>query len=419
MLQNETYANRYPRLAVIADDITGSFDTGVQFQKRGAVVQVALATQLPASLAGVDVLVIDAETRHASPAATYGEIRRLAEWTVRMGIPHLYVKTDSGLRGHVGMALKAALDAVGCGLCAFAPAYPDMDRVTRGGQQLISGVPLAQSVFGQDLFDPAQGSSIREMMADSGAAVREFPLDAPYDTAADAPTVAVFDVEENEDFDRIADHLQAMGQLRLTAGCAAFAARLPRVLGLPDNMQPAPEVAPPLLVVCGSLNPITKAQMEYGEALGSIRCPLTMEQLLNPAYFDGAEGQLWLAQLGWQMQEGRSILLETKGQTEVGTDLSADEARVRIASQLGAMMYRLIALDERAAYTPMIIGGDTLMSFLAQVSSMDVMLEGEAAPGVVCFSLQVAGRRVRMLSKSGGFGRETLLQDIVAKQLVG
>lgn len=419
MFKIETYPDRYPRLAVIADDITGSFDTGVQFQKRGAAVQVALATQLPVSLVGVDVLVIDAETRHASPEETYQELYRLSRWTVEMGIPHLYIKTDSGLRGHVGMALKAALDAVGCTLCAFAPAYPEMDRVTRGGQQMISGMPLSSSVFSRDLFDPVQGSSIREMVEVSGAQVQEFPRNVPYNTASDMPLVAVFDVETNEDFNRIADHLQATGQLRLTAGCAAFASQLPRVLGLPDDMQSPPEASLPLLVVCGSLNPITKAQMEYGEAQGYIRCPLTMEQLLNPAYFDSSEGLAWLAQLGLQMQAGRTILLETKGQTEAGTDLTVDEARVRIARQLGLLMHRLIALDEPGCYMPMIIGGDTLMSFLKQASSMDVMLEGEVAPGVVCFSLNAAGRRVRMLSKSGGFGRVTLLRDIAAKQLVG
>lgn len=409
---------KYPRLAVIADDITGSFDTGVQFQKRGAAVQVALATQLPGTLAGVDVLVIDAETRHASPEETYAQIRRLAEWTVYMGIPHLYVKTDSGLRGHIGMALKAALDAVGCELCAFAPAYPEMDRVTRNGQQIISGVPLSSSVFGQDLFDPVQASSIRDMVRFSGAAVLELPLDKAYDTVVDAPCVAVFDVEENADFDRIADHLAEMGQLRLTAGCAAFASRLPRVLGLPDDLQAAPEVAPPLLVVCGSLNPITKAQMEYGEARGNIRSTLCMAQLLNPDYFVSEEGCAWLAQLQVQMQERRTILLDTKGETscETHASLSVDEARVRISHQLGVMMHQLIALDEQEAYTPMIIGGDTLMSFLEQVSSLDVMLEGEVVPGVVCFSVTAAGKRVRMLSKSGGFGRVTLLRDIVATQ---
>ena len=418
MLQNETHNIQYPRLAVIADDITGSFDTGVQFQKRGASVQVALAAQLPHSLAGADVLVIDAETRHASPEATYAEIYRLAAWTVRMGVPYLYIKTDSGLRGHIGMALKAALDALGCELCAFAPAYPEMDRVTRGGQQIISGVPLNSSVFGQDMFDPVQGSNIREMIDSTGVRVLEYPLDQPYHTRVGEPAVAVFDVEETVDFDRIADHLQAMGQLRLTAGCAAFASRLPRVLGLPDEVQDAPEVAPPLLVVCGSLNPITKAQMEYGEEQGSIRRSLSMEQLVDPDYFVSGEGAAWLEQLRLQMTENRTILLDTKGQSAEDGEMSVDEARVRISRQLGVLMYQLIAMDERNAYTPMIIGGDTLMSFLEQINSVDVMLEGEIVPGVVCFSVNAAGKRVRMLSKSGGFGRMTLLRDIIAMQKV-
>ena len=420
MLQNETAGRVTPRLAVIADDITGSFDTGVQFQKRGAAVRFALGAQLPELLEGAQVLVIDAETRHASPEETYAEIRRLALWTVQMGIPHLYIKTDSGLRGHVGMALKAALDATGCRLCGFAPAYPDMDRITRDGQQIISGVPLHCSVFGQDLFDPVRGSGIRDMILPSGATVMEMGLDGNWDTRTAEPAVAVFDTVCNEDFDRIALHLQAMGQLRLTAGCAAFASHLPGVLGLPDLPAVPPEVTAPLLVVCGSLNPITRAQMEYGEKQGGVRCSMSMAQLLEEDYLDSADGMVWLEGLRLQLKARRTLLVDTGLQPPCGNTAPADMdgARVRIAAQLGRLMLRLISMEESEGCMPMMIGGDTLMGFLNQLSSPEVMLEGEAAPGVVCFSIAWRNRRLRMLSKSGGFGGATLLQDMLTTQML-
>ena len=61
-----------------------------------------------------------------------------------------------------------------------------------------------------------------------------------------------------------------------------------------------------------------------------------------------------------------------------------------------------------------VIGGDTLMGFLSQLERPDIMLEGEVVPGVVSFSVNMAGRRVRMLSKSGGFGSPTLLRDVLS-----
>ena len=411
MFHNETNVF-VPRLAVIADDITGSFDTGVQFHKRGASVRVVIGDRLPESLHGLDVLVIDAETRHATPEETYRTVYRLARWATEQGVEHLYIKTDSGLRGNIGMALKAALDATGARLAAFAPAYPDMDRITLGGQQLIDGVPLHCSVFSQDLFDPVNASGIRDMLAPTGMTVREYPLGQPYDTTVDAPTVAVFDAVTNEDLSGIAAHLSRTGQLQVMAGCAAFAAQLPLALGLPDNMPVASQVNGPLMVVCGSLNPITRAQMEHGAALGQTHISLTAAQLLDEGYLDTPEGQAWLDTLRPRIKRGETLLMDT-GLDSTASALPTDTLRVRIANQLGRLMLRLIRMDREGIYTPMMIGGDTLMGFLKQLPRSEITLAGEIVPGVVSLTVQLEGRRVNMLSKSGGFGSRTLLEDLV------
>ena len=405
-----------PRLAVIADDITGSFDTGVQFHKRGASVRVITGDRLPESLHGLDVLVIDAETRHATPEETYQTVYRLARRTAEQGVEHLYNKTDSGLRGNIGMALKAALDATGARLAAFAPAYPDMDRITLGGQQLIDGAPLHTSVFSQDLFDPVNASGIRDLLVPAGLTVREYPLGQPYDTDVDQPTVGVFDAATNEDLAGIAAHLGRTGQLQVTAGCAAFAAQLPRVLGLPDNAPVPPRVSGPLMVVCGSLNPITRAQMAYSAGLGQTRLSLTAAQLLDESYPDTPQGQQWLEGIRQRISRRETLLLDT-GLSAADADAAAlpmDALRTRIANQLGRLMLRLIRMDEAAAYTPMIIGGDTLMGFLRQLPRPEITLAGEVVPGVVSLTVQAEGRRVNMLSKSGGFGSRTLLEDLVS-----
>jgi uncharacterized protein YgbK (DUF1537 family) len=63
----------------------------------------------------------------------------------------------------------------------------------------------------------------------------------------------------------------------------------------------------------------------------------------------------------------------------------------------------------------MVIGGDTLKGFLEASNGSSIMLEGEVEKGVVVFSLIIQGRRIRMLSKSGGFGSQTLLTDILSE----
>lgn len=58
------------KLLVIADDFTGAMDTGVQFNTKGALIRAVSKGQIdPFQEADPDlqVLIIDAETRHMEP----------------------------------------------------------------------------------------------------------------------------------------------------------------------------------------------------------------------------------------------------------------------------------------------------------------------------------------------------------------
>lgn len=96
-------------LVIIADDLTGSFDTGVQFKKRGASVSFTLLDNLDTFPAAADVVVIDTESRHDQADIAYEKNMRAVCWAKNHGARHLYIKTDSGLRGNIGVSLKAAL----------------------------------------------------------------------------------------------------------------------------------------------------------------------------------------------------------------------------------------------------------------------------------------------------------------------
>ena len=76
------------KLLIIADDFTGALDTGVKFAARGAVTRVV--TDPAFDFAGVDaqvqVLVMDAETRHLKPEAAYSVVRQAAERALEAGV---------------------------------------------------------------------------------------------------------------------------------------------------------------------------------------------------------------------------------------------------------------------------------------------------------------------------------------------
>jgi len=192
------------KLLIIADDFTGALDTGVQFAVRGARTCVVTDPAYDFARAGeeVQVLVLDAETRHLTPEAAYRTVFRAVGAGLAAGFQYIYKKTDSALRGNVGAELSAALDAAGAERLHFLPAMPKTNRVTRNGVHYIDGVPVAESVFGQDPFEPVSASAVAEIIgAQSDTPVVLHPLGE--DGPEARPGIQVYDAETEEDLRRI------------------------------------------------------------------------------------------------------------------------------------------------------------------------------------------------------------------------
>ena len=391
------------KLMLIADDLTGAFDTGVQFHKRGASVAFATLPQLAHTSFDADVIVADVETRHLSPAEAYARVARAVGLARERGVETIYIKTDSGLRGQVGASIKAAMDVMAVSRAAFAPAYPDMKRLTVEGRQLIDGVPVHLSAFGRDPFDPVRAETVSELLTSQGLDARVMPVGGAWNLEAQTPSVMIFDIDTNDAVLPVVQALHASGPSRVLAGCAGFAAYVPAMLGLEKSPRPMQPLASPLRVVCGSVHPATRAQVLHAESLGFDRLVLSPEALAQ----QGFTRQEALRRL---MASGRPLAVDT-GLVPVDAppeELSA--LRQGVAAGLGRLVRDMHLWPEGANGTVMIIGGDTLMGFLSLLDAPDVHLEGEKMAGVVVFSVMLGGRRVRLASKSGGFGSENLLE---------
>ena len=194
------------KLLIIADDFTGALDTGVQFAARGAATRVVTDLAYDFTLADAEVLVMVAETRHLPPEEAYDVVYRTARNAREAGIPYIYKKTDSALRGNIGSELTAVMDAAGSDTIAFLPAFPKMGRVTRNGVHYVDGVPVAESVFGKDPFEPVKASAVAQIVGGQ----TEVPVVLHrLDEAAvpGAPGIQVYDATTDEDLARIGGEL--------------------------------------------------------------------------------------------------------------------------------------------------------------------------------------------------------------------
>lgn len=398
------------RLLIIADDFTGALDTGVQFAARGARTCVVTdpAYDFSRAEAGFQVLVLDAETRHLMPETAYEVVFRAVKDALAAGFTHIYKKTDSALRGNVGAELTAAMDAAGADRLAFLPAFPKMNRVTRKGVHYIDGLPVAESVFGQDPFEPVTASSVAEIIAaQSKAPVALHPLGP--ETAEDRPGIQVYDAETDGDLAEIGRGLGREG-LTLSAGCAGFAAVLAELLELGGPLPEMPALAPSLFVACGSVNPVTLRQMETAERAGFPHIHLTPKQKLEPSWLEtpdcAAAASSWLEAAG----EKRRFILDVNdppGRDDTAVyagerGLTTEDLRVRISNQLGRLVQRL--LDGGLEATLLCTGGDTLLALMRTVGAAELLPVCELDAGAVLTGFVYGGKTYHIISKSGGFG---------------
>lgn len=402
------------RLLLIADDFTGALDTGVQFAARGAKTCVVTDPDYRFSQAGeeVQVLVLDAESRHLTPEAAYRTVFRAVKEALAAGFQYVYKKTDSALRGNIGAELSAVLDAAGADWMPFIPALPKANRITRKGIHYIDGVPVAQSVFGQDPFEPVKFSRVEEIIAaQTRTPVVLHPLEG--DVGELRPGIQVYDAETEEDLFRIGHTLGREG-LCLSTGCAGFAAVLAELLELNGAPPERPELVPSLLVACGSVNPVTLRQMEEAEKAGFPHVHLTPVQKLDPAWLETEDcAAVTAAWLETARRERRFILdvndpadCEDTAIYAKERGLTTEDLRVGISAQLGRLVRRL--LDGGLDATLLCTGGDTLLALTRAVGVAELTPVCDLDTGAVLTQFVYLGKVYQIISKSGGFGEPDL-----------
>ena len=410
-------------LLIIADDFTGALDTGVQFAARGIKTRVVVGADAALTHRNADVLVVDTETRHLPAAKAYEAVERLVRRAGHAGFTYLYKKTDSALRGNVGAELAALLNASGSRQLAFLPAFPQMNRVTKNGVQYIDGVPVTESPFGVDPFEPVRHAAVTELLAEqTDLPAAGFPALAANGSVPAENGILVFDAATVDELRSTGRALLNNGGLHVLAGCAGFAAVLPELLGLGGADVTCPTLDSRLLVICGSVNAITLAQLDKAEQAGFTRLRLTPHQKLTPDYWYSDEGQAALKNIEETLAAHPYNIIETND--EGGNEptakaaevlgLTREEMRVRIAGGIGQLVGAIFASP--SVGTLLLTGGDTLLQCMNSVGVHELEPICEMERGVVLARFGCNGTTRYVITKSGGFGQADLLTKL-AKQI--
>jgi uncharacterized protein YgbK (DUF1537 family) len=118
---------------LIADDLTGACDAGVQFARRGLSCRVELNLPKHSVAAIADVLAFNTNSRNEGVAQSRRKIDELAMRCSEFKTKVIFKKVDSTLRGNVKEEIATALRAFKCTAAIIAPAFPAMGRIVRDG----------------------------------------------------------------------------------------------------------------------------------------------------------------------------------------------------------------------------------------------------------------------------------------------
>src|SRR5829696_7072360 len=241
------------RVAIIADDLTGAADTGVQLARAGYRTAVAFQGAPVPPAEDLDAVALDTDSR-AMPAGFAA--KRVLE-TVRLvrGAPILYKKLDSTLRGPIAAELSAALGASGRYRVVVAPAFPAAGRTTVDGVQLVRGVPVHETEAKDDPGTPVREGHVPTLLAAAFPSVVSLSVEDLADPAAVRRALArsvciVADAARDEDLEALVRAVPDPHYV-LWAGSAGLAVALGRVFPGPraGKTPPPPTPAHRVLVV--------------------------------------------------------------------------------------------------------------------------------------------------------------------------
>jgi uncharacterized protein YgbK (DUF1537 family) len=412
-------------LLVLADDFTGAIDTGVQFAQQSIPTLVSNRFQQldQGAIQEFSVFVLDIESRHIPPKEAESRVIKTVELALHNGVRSFYKKTDSTLRGNIGSELSALLEASGASVLAFIPAYPKNGRTTVAGTQFVNGVLLHRSIYSKDLQNPVRTSYIPDIIAaQTSIPVRvvEQVESIQFECNSTAgKRIIVFDARTDEDLSSIANHLKRLGFLQVSAGCAGFAEYLPEMLCLKRGVISAIDCPTQLLVICGSVNPVSLEQIETAVQGGVERIVLQPEQLLGTSGLLGRTEDLLIKRVQQILSAGSDLILQTaQGVEDIQRFHTYCREHAVEANEIPQFITRTVGelagliLHFHSGLTPVVFGGDTAAGIIEALRLPMVLPIKQVAKGVVLSRLTNDSIDIPFITKAGGFGSPTIIKEI-------
>jgi len=403
---------------IIADDLTGASDTGVQYKRRGlnTLISADIDLNLIDALSDqYEVVSINTDTRAKLPPDAYKTTYELVKSIRCKEYKYIYKKVDSVLRGNIAEELEAMMDAMDVPLAIVATSYPENGRILCNG--ILEVQNTGSSKAGMDVVKLLAGRMRHKVHGIHLTTVREGKAalqEAISEASSKSYNVLVIDAATDEDLAVIRDASLSLEKRTIMCGSAGLAKQLSQMEAVAESHGDLPRSQEGVkLIIIGSHNTCTAEQVQllayetgmpviamFGEEILAGKYTQVNRELVEQADNLISGGCKLLAVVVDTLLPGFGSVTGDSGNM-IKDSLSIANAMGSIARQF-CERYQIGSIISS--------GGDTSLAVLKALGAKGIRLDTEIVPGVPVGQL-IGGMAEGMtiVTKSGGFGKADCL----------
>jgi len=403
------------KIIAIADDLTGANEIASIAARKGKKSVV-----LNASFKGEKIeklflneyegMIFNLDSRNLSEENAYRRVKDFLTNSREIAKKLIYKKIDSTLRGNVAKEIDAVLDSECFDAVILVPALPRMERITVGGYHLVKGIPLGRTFYAQDFtvshLQKLLRSKSKYKIGHVDLHTIELGAEAIFQKIIkeyrEGLRILICDCCTRDDLKNIKEAIFNLNLRVLPVGSAGFFEEL-----LEDKMHSLPS-----LIICGSLNRITRAQLNrLIDVKKSGYLEIDFLHLLSED--KRREFKRLLGKGEIILNQGKDLIIATPQERfEVEKKQDMNKIKLEINQFLASLAKYFI---KNFHFSGVIAtGGSTAMAFLISLDVNKIEIVDELEPLIPVGVIRSSKReRMHIITKTGGFGSEDVFLKAV------
>lgn len=418
---------------ILADDLTGACDTGIQLAKFGIEPIVMINGNCPSR--EPKTVIYNTDTRGLSPEDAYKAIWKLCENTGGEKEEDLFIykKIDSTMRGNIGHELNAILTYYDHDFIFVVPGYPSNGRQVINKYHMLDKRLLHETDLSKDPKNPMHHSDINKMLEEqTGRKVGHIyieELNCGYNYILEKINLfkrkgikyVTFDTLNEHDLFIISDFIVKQPYSFVCAGSAGLINHIPKMYGqtqqeLKISLGPNKQ---PVLFVIGSISRNGRKQLQYLlDHSDTVGIELNTVKVIQSDESKNQENHRNMKKAEEAVKMGKDIVLYSSDDLNETKKLLDDnkedlfEISKHISCNLGTLAINII--EKFSIDRLFLSGGETAYQVMDKLKADKIYLIGQVDDGVPLGLLDSEGDKY-VVTKAGNFGTEDVMVKALSK----